>query len=41
MPRALALREIADLRLDEPGVYYGGDDVKEKRWAPFYTYSTE
>lgn len=41
VPRALALREIADLRLDEPGVYYGGDDVKEKRWAPFYTYSTE
>ncbi len=40
VPRALALREIADLRLDEPGVYYGGDDVKKKRWAPFYTYST-
>ena len=41
VPRALALREIADLRLDEPGVYYGGSGVKEKRWAPFYTYSTE
>jgi hypothetical protein len=37
----VALREIADLRLDEPGVYYAGKDSKVPRWAPFHTYATE
>lgn len=40
VPRALALREIASLRLDEPG-YYAGRDKREPRWAPFYTYTPE
>lgn len=38
VPEALALRELKNLRLDEPGVYYGGDAYEEPRWAPFYTY---
>ncbi|EKF72907.1 hypothetical protein A11A3_16365 [Alcanivorax hongdengensis A-11-3] len=39
VPPAIALREIADLRLDEPGLYYGNQQEKTPRWAPFYTYS--
>ena len=41
VPRAVDLREIADLRLDEPGVYYAGKDSQVPRWAPFHTYATE
>ena len=41
VPKAVALREIADLRLDEPGVYYADRMKKEPRWAPFYTYSVD
>ena len=41
VPKAVALREIADLRLDEPGVYYADRNNKEPRWAPFYTYSVD
>lgn len=37
VPEALALREIRNLRLDEPGVYYGGEAYQEPRWAPFDT----
>ncbi|WP_111657189.1 DUF2846 domain-containing protein [Isoalcanivorax indicus] len=35
VPEGLALREIRNLRLDEPGVYYGGEAYREPRWAPF------
>jgi hypothetical protein len=38
VPEGFALREIQHLRLDEPGVYYGGAQFREPRWAPFYTY---
>lgn len=38
VPDALALREMEHLRLDEPGVYYGGEAYREPRWAPFWTY---
>ncbi|MDX1805097.1 MAG: DUF2846 domain-containing protein [Alcanivorax sp.] len=41
VPKALALREIADLRLDEPGLYYSQQDKKAPRWAPFYTYQDD
>ena len=41
VPKAIAMREIADLRLDEAGVYYAGKDTKAPRWAPFYTYSVD
>ena len=41
VPRALAMREIRNLRLDEAGVYYGGTDYREPRWAPFFTYRAE
>ena len=33
VPKAIAMREIADLRLDEAGVYYAGKDTKAPRWA--------
>lgn len=39
VPEGFALREIKTLRLDEPGIYYGGGGYREPRWAPFYTYS--
>lgn len=38
VPEAFALREIKHLRLDEPGVYFGGVGYEEPRWAPFWTY---
>lgn len=38
VPEGFALREIQHLRLDEPGIYYGGGNFREPRWAPFYTY---
>ena len=38
VPRHVAREEIANMRLDEPGVYYGGTRYEEPRWAPFYTY---
>jgi hypothetical protein len=38
VPEGFALQEIQHLRLDEPGVYYGGRGYQEPRWAPFYTY---
>lgn len=41
VPEGFALREIQHLRLDEPGVYYGGGQYREPRWAPFYTYPDE
>ncbi|MCH8543383.1 MAG: DUF2846 domain-containing protein [Alcanivorax sp.] len=37
VPEALALQEIRNLRLDQAGVYYGGDAYREPRWAPFQT----
>lgn len=39
VPEGLALREIRNLRLDEPGVYYGGEAYREPRWAPFRTFA--
>jgi hypothetical protein len=41
VPANYARREIEHLRMDEPGVYYGGGDYQEPRWAPFYTYSPD
>lgn len=41
VPEGYAKREIKYLRLDEAGVYYGGGDYQEPRWAPFYTYSPD
>lgn len=38
VPEAFALRELKHLRLDEPGVYYGGVAYEEPRWAPFWTF---
>lgn len=38
VPEAFALRELKHLRLDEPGIYYGGVGYEEPRWAPFWTY---
>ncbi len=41
VPEGYARQEIANLRLDEPGVYYGGTTYEEPRWAPFYTYDPD
>lgn len=41
VPQNYARREIEHLRLDEPGLYYGGGGYEEPRWAPFYTYSPD
>lgn len=41
VPEAFALRELKHLRLDEPGVYFGGVGYEEPRWAPFWTFSDE
>ena len=38
VPEHFAREEINHMRLDEPGIYYGGSDYTEPRWAPFYTY---
>lgn|SRR5690554_3249639 len=38
VPEAVALRELKNLRLDEVGLYYGGESYQEPRWAPFYTF---
>ena len=38
VPEAFALRELKHLRLDEPGVYFGGVGYQEPKWAPFWTY---
>jgi uncharacterized protein DUF2846 len=38
VPEAFALRELKHLRLDEPGIYYGGVGYEEPRWAPFWTF---
>lgn len=40
VPEAFALRELEHLRLDQPGLYYGGTAYQEPRWAPFYSYET-
>lgn len=37
VPKGYAMQQIQHLRLDEPGVYYGGGDQNQPRWAPFYT----
>lgn len=39
VPEAFALREMKHLRLDQAGMYYGGDSYRQPRWAPFWTYS--
>lgn len=41
VPQAHAMREIRNLQLDEPGLYYGGVAYQEPRWAPFFTYEAE
>lgn len=38
VPESIALRELKHLRLDEAGIYYGGEAYREPRWAPFWTY---
>lgn len=38
VPEAVALRELKNLRLDEMGLYYGGESYEEPRWAPFFTF---
>lgn len=38
VPEAFARRELKHLRLDQPGIYYGGTAYTEPRWAPFYSY---
>ncbi|PKM21494.1 MAG: hypothetical protein CVV10_09090 [Gammaproteobacteria bacterium HGW-Gammaproteobacteria-14] len=38
VPEGVALRELKNIRLDEMGLYYGGEAYEEPRWAPFFTY---
>ncbi|MFN3714480.1 MAG: DUF2846 domain-containing protein [Alcanivoracaceae bacterium] len=38
VPEAVAMRELKNLRLDEVGLYYGGETYEEPRWAPFFTF---
>jgi len=41
VPESVALRELKNLRLDEMGLYYGGETYEEPRWAPFFTFPEE
>ena len=38
VPEGVAMRELKNLRLDEVGMYYGGQSYEEPRWAPFFTF---
>ncbi len=40
VPADIGEQEIQHLKLDEPGVFYGGGET-EPRWAPFYTYPAD
>lgn len=41
VPEAIAMRELKGMRLDEVGLYYGGESYEEPRWAPFFTFPDE
>lgn len=38
VPESIALTEIAQLKLDNPGVYYEGRLFADQRWKPFDTF---